>query len=86
MERASQPLRTSQVSSHGGPERSGPKRGGPERDFGQAAKVSLKGCPFLWSVCLADVGVNGQRIRRKHEQWAGERHSRTRLIMYVIPK
>ena len=34
VERASQPLRTSQVSSHGGPERSGPKRGGPERDFG----------------------------------------------------
>ena len=34
VERASQPLTPSQVSSREGPERSGPKRGGPERDFG----------------------------------------------------
>ena len=34
VERASQSLSHSQVSSRGGPERSGPKRGGPERDFG----------------------------------------------------
>ena len=34
VERASQRLTPSQVSSHKGPERSGPKRGGPERDFG----------------------------------------------------
>ena len=34
VERASQPVRTSQVSSREGPEPSGPKRGGPERDYG----------------------------------------------------
>ena len=33
---------------------------GRSETLDQAAKVSLKGCPFLWSVCLADVGVNGQ--------------------------
>ena len=34
VERASQPVRTSQFPSREGPERSGPKRGGPERDYG----------------------------------------------------
>ena len=40
VERARQPLTTSQFSS-----RRGPKRGGPERDYGRAAR-SL-GCSFL---------------------------------------
>ncbi len=34
VERARQPVRTSQFPSRKGPERRGPKRGGPERDFG----------------------------------------------------
>ena len=34
VERASQPVRTSQVPSRKGPERRGPERSGPERDYG----------------------------------------------------
>ena len=34
VERARQPVRTSQFPARDGPERSGPKRGGPERDYG----------------------------------------------------